>query len=126
MIHRELTGKIIGCAMKVHQYFKNGYQEVIYQRALAIELDKAGISYMREYEIPIYYYDTKVGSRNIDFWIEGIIPVEKKAYSELEAMHFAQAFNYLEICKVECALLINFGESSLKFHRLTNKKLNDH
>lgn len=122
MIHKELTGKIIGCAMKVHQYFKNGFQEIIYQRALAIELENEGISFKREYEIPIYYYDKKVGSRNIDFWIEGKVSLEIKATIELEATHFAQAFNYIEICDIECGLLINFGEPSLKFHRLTNKK----
>lgn len=123
MRHRELTGKIIGCAMKVHQYFKNGFQEIIYQRALAIELEKEGISYKREHEIPIYYYDKKVGARNVDFWVEGVLSVEIKATPELDASHFAQAFNYIEVCKVECGLLINFGESSLKFHRLTNKKI---
>lgn len=75
---------------------------------MAIELDKAGIKFTREYELPVYYYEIKVGVRFVDFWVEELIPVEIKACSEIAPMHFAQAFNYLEICNVECALLINF------------------
>jgi len=120
--YSELTGKIIGCAMKVHSTLGNGFQEVIYQRALAIEMNIAGISFAREFEMPIYYRDKHIGTRRVDFLVEEIISVELKAITKLEDVHFAQAINYLEAYNLEIGLLINFGETSLNFKRLTNKK----
>ena len=120
--YSELTAKIIGCAMTVHKTLGNGFQEVIYQRALAIEMKLAGIEFNREFEMPIYYRDTHIGTRRVDFLIEGIISLEMKAVIKLEDAHFAQAINYLEAYNLEIGLLINFGEASLNFKRLTNKK----
>jgi len=120
--HSELTGKIIGCAMQVHKTLGNGFQEVIYQRALSIELKLAGIPHKREFEMPIYYRNEKIGTRRVDFLINETISVELKAITELEAVHFAQAINYLEAYNLEIGLLINFGETSLNVKRLTNKK----
>lgn len=120
--YSELTGKIIRCAMTVHSTLGNGFQEVIYQRALAIELGIAGIEFSREFEMPIYYRNEHIGTRRVDFLIEGVISVEIKATTKLEEIHFAQAINYLEAYNLEIGLLINFGETSLKFKRLTNKK----
>ena len=120
--HSELTSKIIGCAMTVHKALGNGFQEVIYQRALEIEMDLAGIAFNREFEMPIFYREKHIGTRRVDFLVEGIISVELKAMTKLEDVHFAQAINYLEAYNLEIGLLINFGEMSLNFKRLTNKK----
>lgn len=120
--YSELTAKIIGCAMAVHKTLGNGFQEVIYQRALAIEMHLGGISFSREFEMPIFYREEQIGTRRVDFLVEGIISVELKAITKLEDVHFAQAINYLEAYNLKIGLLINFGEMSLKFKRLTNKK----
>ena len=120
--YSDLTSKIIGCAMTVHKMLGNGFQEVIYQRALAIEMRLARIEFQREFEMPIFYREEQIGTRRVDFLVEGIISVELKAMTKLEDVHFAQAINYLEAYNLEIGLLINFGETSLNFKRLTNKK----
>ena len=120
--YSELTSKIIGCAMTVHKTLGNGFQEVIYQRALAIEMGLARLAFNREFEMPIFYREEQIGTRRVDFLVEGIISVELKAITKLEDVHFAQAINYLEAYNLEIGLLINFGETSLNFKRLTNKK----
>jgi len=120
--YSELTSKIIGCAMAVHRALGNGFQEVIYQRALEIEMTDNGISFSREHEMPIYYKNQQIGTRRVDFLVEGVVSVELKAITKLEDVHFAQAINYLEAYNLEVGLLINFGEISLNFKRLTSKK----
>ena len=120
--YSELTSKIIGCAMEVHKRLGNGFQEVIYQRALDIEMRLASLSFTREHEMPIFYRDAEIGSRRVDFLVEGIISLELKAVIKLEDVHLAQAINYLEAYNLEIGLLINFGETSLNFKRVTNKK----
>jgi GxxExxY protein len=120
--YSELTGKIIGCAMKVHSSLGNGFQEVIYQRALEIEMLIEKIPFERELNMPIYYRDHHIGTRRVDFLVEGLISVELKAVIKLEDVHYAQAINYLEVYNLEIGLLINFGERSLNFSRLQNKK----
>ena len=120
--YSELTSKIIGCAMTVHKTLGNGFQEVIYQRALEIEMRLAGISFTREHEMPIFYREEPIGTRRVDFLVEGLISVELKAITKLEDVHLAQAINYLEAYNLEIGLLIIFGEPSLNFKRLTNKK----
>ena len=120
--YSELTSKIIGCAMSVHKTLGNGFQEVIYQRALAIEMDLAGIEFKREFEMPIFYRNQQIGTRRVDFFVDNKVSVEIKAISVLDNSHFAQAINYLEAYNLEIGLLINFGETSLKFKRLENKK----
>ncbi len=120
--YSELTAKIIGCAMLVHKTLGNGFQEVIYQRALEIEMALAGIVFSREFEMPIFYKEQHIGTRRVDFLVSGLISVELKAITKLEDVHFAQAINYLEAYNLEIGLLINFGETSLNFKRLTNKK----
>lgn len=120
--YSELTSKIIGCAMTVHKTLGNGFQEVIYQRALEMELRLAGLGFIREFEMPIFYRSEQIGTRRVDFLVEGVISVELKAIIKLEDVHFAQAINYLEAYNLEIGLLINFGEMSLNFKRLTNKK----
>ena len=120
--YSELTAKIIGCGMAVHKALGNGFQEVIYQRALEIEMRIAGISFSREHDMPIYYKNVQIGTRRVDFLVDGVISVELKAITKLDDVHFAQAINYLEAYNLEIGLLINFGETSLNFKRLTNKK----
>jgi GxxExxY protein len=120
--YSDLTAKIIGCAMTVHKTLGNGFQEVIYQRALQIEMREAGISFNREFEMPIFYRGQQIGTRRVDFLVEGIISVELKAVINLEDVHLAQAINYLEAYNLEIGLLINFGNTSLAFKRLQNKK----
>ena len=120
--YSELTGKIIKCAMDVHSFLGSGFQEVIYQRALEIEFQLGAINYKRELEMPIYYKGRRIGTRRVDFLVEDIISVELKAITQIEDVHLAQAINYLEAYNLEVGLLINFGERSLNFKRLTNKK----
>ena len=120
--HSEITSKIIGCAMIVHKTLGNGFQEVIYQRALEIEMRLANLNFNREFEMQIIYREEQIGTRRVDFLVENTISVELKAITKLEEVHFAQAINYLEACNLEIGLLINFGETSLNFKRLTNKK----
>ena len=119
----ELTGKIIGSAMEVHKVLGNGFQEVIYQRALAVEMTNQGIDFSREHEMDIFYKESKVGERRVDFFVEGKIMVELKAIIQLEDVHLAQAINYLEAYNMSIGLLINFGSKSLQFKRLINNKL---
>ena len=121
--YSELTGRIIGCAMEVHNALGNGFQEVIYQRALAFEFQLQNLMFDREYEMPVVYKNRPVGSRRVDFLVESKISVELKALVKLEAAHLAQAINYLEAYNLEIGLLINFGNTKLEFHRVENKKL---
>ena len=120
--YSDLTSRIIGCAMTVHSTLGSGFQEVIYQRALEIEMRLANIEFLREFEMPIFYRDEQIGTRRVDFLVEGKISVELKAITKLEDVHFAQGINYLEAYNLEIGLLINFGEISLNFKRLNNKK----
>jgi GxxExxY protein len=118
--HSELTGKIIGCAMQVHSFLGCGFQEFIYQRALAIELYRAGLKFQRELEVLIFYKDVvePIGSRKVDFLVEGLVLVELKAASQLDDLYINQVLNYLKIYKIEVGLLLNFGEKKLKTKRL--------
>ena len=120
----ELTYKVIGCAMKVHNTLGNGFQEVIYQRCLAIELEKASIAFMREVEQTIYYEGINVGTRRADFVVEGKIIVELKAVINLEDVHLAQAKNYVVAYDFPVGLLINFGATSLQYKKVFNAKYN--
>ena len=121
----DITHRIIGCAMQVHSTLRNGFQEVIYQRALEIEMHIQGLSIYRELEMPIYYRDQQIGTRRVDLFVEDKVMVEIKAVSVLEQAHKAQAINYLEAYNIADGLLINFGGRSLDFKRLYNKKLVD-
>ena len=114
----ELTGKIIGCCMEVHRILRNGFQEVIYQRALAIEMNKQRLSFSREHEMEIAYKGESVGTRRVDFFVEGKVMLELKALTKLEDVHLAQAINYLEAYGLSIGLLVNFGAKSLEFKRV--------
>jgi len=124
--YSEITSRIIGCAIIVHTELGNGFQEVIYQRALEIEMTITGLNFKREFEMPIFYRNQHIGTRRVDFLVEDVISVELKAITKLEDVYFAQAINYLEAYNLEIGLLINFGEQSLVVKRLTNKKYKNH
>ena len=123
--YSELTGKVIGAAMEVHVYLGNGFQEVIYQRALSYEMKLRSISHTREVEMNVMYKKVPIGTRRVDFLVDEKIAVEIKALTQLENVHMAQAINYLEAYNLEIGLLLNFGETRLKFHRLENKKFRE-
>lgn len=122
--YKEITEKIIGAAMKVHSALGNGFQELIYQRALALQMDVDGLGFIRECNMQIFYLEKHIGDRRVDFFVADKICVELKALLKLEPVHFAQARNYLEAFNVEVGLLINFGGMSLEFKRLENSKYN--
>ena len=125
MQEEKLTYQIIGCAMKVHRTLGGGFQEVIYKRALASELERAGIGFKREVEYPIYYDKIEIGTRRADFIVAEKVVVELKALTKLDDTHIAQGRNYLEAFRLEIGLLINFGGKSLEHIRLfnSNKKV---
>ena len=120
MKYEEITHKIIGCAMKVHSALGNGFQEVIYQRALAIEMRKQELGFQREMEMTIFYEGIDIGTRRVDFFVEENIMVELKALIKLEEVHLAQAMNYCQAYNLPIGLLINFGAKSLEFKRVYN------
>jgi len=120
MKYEELTRKIIACSMKVHGVLGNGFQEVIYQRALAIELQKSDLRFKREMAMEIYYEGVKLGTRKVDFFVEDLIMLELKALVRMEDVHLAQAMNYCQAYNLPIGLLINFGAKSLEFKRVYN------
>lgn len=120
MKEQDLTHKIIGAAMEVHKHLGNGFQEVVYQRALAIEMQIQNINFIREQEMPLQYKGYNVGTRRVDFFVEDKIMVEIKAIISLEDVHLAQAMNYVEAYNLEIGLLLNFGAKSLQFKRVHN------
>jgi GxxExxY protein len=113
---------VLGCAFEVHKILGNGFQEVIYQRALEEEFKIRGISFSREFEMPIFYKEKQVGVRRVDFLVNDVISIELKAIINLEDVHLAQAINYLEAYNVEIGMLLNFGAKSLEYKRLINSK----
>jgi GxxExxY protein len=120
MKYEQLTHDIIGCAMKVHSTLGNGFQEIIYQRSLAIEMEKQGLEFKQEMEIPIFYDGIKVGTRRVDFFVQNTVMLEIKALIKLEAIHLTQSMNYCQAYNLPIGLLINFGSPSLEFKRVYN------
>jgi len=122
MKHEDVTRNILAAAFKVHSTLGNGFQEVIYQRAMELEMPLHSLTFKREMEMPIFYLDQPIGTRRVDFFVSDLIMVELKALIKLEDVHIAQAVNYLEAYNVEVGMLLNFGAISLEYRRLTNKK----
>ena len=108
--------------MQVHTELGNGFQEVIYQRSLAYEMQETGLQFARELEMPLYYKGQEVGARRVDFLVENTVLVELKAVSEITSLHHAQIINYLTAYKLQVGLLINLGEKSLTFKRFIKSK----
>jgi GxxExxY protein len=119
----EITHKIIGCCMEVHNTLGNGFQEVVYQRALAIEMRLQGLRFERELEMPLEYKGESIGSRRVDFFVENKVMLELKAIEQILPAHKAQAINYCEAYKIADGLLINFGGASLDYRRVYNKRM---
>ena len=118
--YKDLTEKIIGCAMKVHRYFGSGFPEVVYKRALIIELRKINISCLEEVERDIIYDDKVIHKRRLDLLVEDVVLVELKSLKEVDNSEMNQVLNYLKVFKIEVGLLLNFGASSLFFKRYIN------
>ena len=118
----DITGKIIGAAMEVHRTLGLGFQELIYQRALYLELQERELNFLREPEVEIKYKGKQIGTRRADFLVEDKVLVEIKALSALEDVHTTQILNYIVAYQLEVGLLINFGAASLEFKRLVNTK----
>jgi GxxExxY protein len=117
--YEDITKRIIGAAFEVHKFLGNGFQEVIYQRALTYEMRTVDLNFVREIEQDIYYKELEepIGRRRADFVVEGKVLVEIKAVIQLEDVHWAQTLNYLKAYKLEVGLLINFGSKSMTFKR---------
>jgi len=120
--HSDITSKVIGAAIEVHKILGNGFQEVIYQRALEKEMRLQGLTFQREFEMPIFYKQEQIGTRRVDFMVEKVVSIEIKALVQVEDVHLAQAINYLEAYNLEVGMLINFGSKTLQFKRLVNSK----
>ncbi len=109
--------------MEVHKHLGNGFQEVIYQRALSIEMNMRDLPHVREKEMELHYKGYEIGTRRVDFFVDETIMVEIKALTALEDVHLAQAMNYLEAYNIEIGLLLNFGARSIEFKRVHNNKI---
>jgi len=118
--HSDITETIIGCALKVHNKLGKGFPEIIYHRALAIEMKKQGIEYADEQEMPVFYEGERIGIRRVDFLVENQVLVELKAVSEFDDGHAAQVINYLQAFRIEIGLLLNFGAKKLGIKRFIN------
>lgn len=118
-----IAKRVIASAMTVHAALGNGFQEVIYQRAMDVEMPFHDLTFEREKELPIYYREQIIGTRRVDFFVEGLVMVELKAIVTLEDVHLAQAINYLEAYQMEIGLLLNFGAKRLEFKRVHNNAL---
>ena len=122
--YHDITEKIIGCAMKVHRHFGLGFPEIVYKRALIIELKKIGLRFKQEIERDIIYDDQLIYKRRLDLIVEDVVLVELKAITEVDNGDHNQILNYLRVFKLEIGLLINFGAASLQFKRLINSLKN--
>ena len=120
--YADITEKILRAAMDVHGVLGNGFQEVIYQRALEIEFKLLNLEFAREVPMSIFYKNVEIGERRVDFLVANKISVEIEALNQLENVHLAQGKNYLEAYNLEVGLLINFGSNSLEWKRLFNNK----
>ena len=119
MEDHELTEKIIGCAMKVHTVLGPGFLESVYQKALAHELQKAGLKVECEKAIAVYYDGVAVGEFSSDMLVEGRVMLELKANQSLAPANEVQLVNYLTATGIETGLLLNFGAERLEFKRKT-------
>lgn len=121
--NEELTGKIINACMEVHNELGNGFLEPVYQEALEEEFKIQGIPYVREKLLPVMYKGKQLKKEYYaDFVCYDDIIVELKAVSVLSKPHKAQVLNYLNAANKEIGLLINFGETKLKWERITKFK----
>ena len=119
-LHKDLTEKVIGAAMEVHNTLRNGFLESVYEEAMAIELDLQKIPFERQKPINVFYKGRSAKQFFCDFVIGGKVLVELKAIKRLSEIENAQVLNYLKATELSLALLINFGSTSLEFKRIIN------
>ena len=118
-LHQELTGKIIGACINVHNELGCGFHEKVYQEALAIVLEESGIPFEREKHLPIEFHGRILDCDYIaDFVIDNAVILELKAVSEMSSVFEAQVINYLKATGLQIGLLINFGQRELQVKRL--------
>ena len=118
LAHEELTGRIIACAIEVHKALGPGFLESIYESAMVVELNRAGLKVERQKSLPIYYREVLVGEHRLDLLVENLVVVELKAISELEDIHFAIVRSYLKAAGLEHGLLLNFATMPLTVKRV--------
>ena len=115
----DVTARIIAAGKEVRRTLGPGFEEVIYQRALAVELPAHDLEFSREVWMDVYYKSAKVGSKRVDFVINEVM-VEIKAKSALEDVDLVQALSYLKASGYKVGLLLNFGAKKLQIKRLAN------
>lgn len=118
IIYKELSYKVVGCAMEVHKELGPGFLESVYEAALAVELEKQGIPFQLQKQFPVIYKGVPVKIFTADLVIDDKIIIELKAISKLGAIERAQVINYLKATGLKLGLLINFGQISLQYERL--------
>ena len=109
-----LARLVIGAAIDVHRELGPGYQESIYEGALAFELEERGIEFERQKTFSVRYKEQPVGEGRVDFLIDGKLVVELKAVEKLLPVHKAQVISYLKATACQLGLLINFNENLLR------------
>ena len=120
---KEETYRILGCCFEVYNTLGRGFLEVIYKDALEIEFQLAGIPYEREKPFPVFYKDFTLKRKyNADFVVFGNIILEAKAISGIIDTHYELVLNYLTVSKCPIGLIVNFGDSSLKYKRVVKTK----
>ena len=117
-IHKELTYKIIGCAMKVHRELGYGFLEKVYENALMVLLEKEGMKAEQQYPISVYFENKVVGEYFADILVEDKVLIELKAIERTANTHYAQLLNYLKATKIRLGLLINFAPKKLEYERI--------
>lgn len=116
---KEECYQVIGCAMKVHNELGCGFLEPVYQEALAYELNKQTIPFVREKVLDIYYDGVLLNKKYVaDFLCYESLIVELKAADAIAPEHLAQVLNYLKATKLRVGLLINFGTTKLQYKRV--------
>ena len=111
----KITGRIIGCAIEVHNILGPGLLESAYEECLSFELEKNGLSYKRQWPTPVVYKDIRIDyGYRIDILVEDMVVVELKVVDEINPVHEAQILTYLKFSGMKIGLLINFNVTSIK------------
>lgn len=118
MNRSDLSGQIIGAAIKVHETLGPGYLESIYEEALCMELEAAGLAHVRQLTVPILYRERPVGTHRLDLFVEGTVVVELKAIIGFEPIHYATLRSYLKATGCDLGLLLNFASPVLSIKRV--------
>ena len=120
LIHKELSYKIIGAIFNVFNKLGYGYQEKYYQRAIALELNKEKLRYVREKEIKLNYQDEAIGKYFLDFIIENKIVLELKVANTLYMRDIQQVLGYLKASGLQLGILVIITKQGIKYKRIIN------